>query len=97
MKESSVYRVGVESVVRGPNWEGVFSEVPDVSNITEAIQSDIMNLNPTVEHEADRIVDYGRLKEVVRNVDMMSDSVEVLVADVRIGVVTVTEEQIFIN
>ena len=97
MKESSVYRVGVESAARGANWEGVFSEIPDVSNITEAIQSDIMNLNLTVEHEVDRIVDYRRLKEVVRNVDMMSNSVEVFVADVRIGTVTVTEEQIFIN
>jgi len=98
MKISSIYRVWVQSAYGGTQWSGNFSEVPEKSNVLEAIKFDILNLNPAVEHEADRIHDYNRLYEVVDHIDRMgTGTTEVTVADVEIGEINVTEEGIFIN
>lgn len=98
MKKSSTYSVWVESAYGGCQWSGVFSEVPMKSDILEAINLDIVDLNPTVEHEADQICDYQRLYAVVDSIDHMeTGDMEVEVADVKIGEVNVTEEKIFLN
>lgn len=98
MQKSSIYRVWVESAAGGSQWRGVFSEVPEKAEILDAINLDILELNPTIEHEADREREYRRLYQVVDNIDHMeTDNIEVIVADVKIGAIAVTEEKIFVR
>jgi len=98
MEKSSIYRVWVESSVGGSQWRGTFSERPGTSDILLAIGLDIEDLNPTVEHEADRIREYQRLQEVVYHSDRLkTDVVEVTVADVKLGEIRIAEEKIFVK
>ncbi len=97
MHKSSIYRVWVRSAYSSTKWSGIFSEVPEKSDILNAIKLDILDLDPAIEHEAECIHDYNRLWEVVDNINHMADTIEVTVADVKIGEIRGTEEEIFLN
>jgi hypothetical protein len=97
MIQESIYRVWVESSAGGSQWRGTFNHPPEPPDIVEAINLDIIDLNPTVEHEADRIREYERLQEVVNctSVRLVTGAAKVVVAGIQIGEITVTEENIF--
>ncbi len=95
MKKTIIYSAWVESAAGG-SWEGRFSMKPETSDILEALGRDILDLNPTIEHEADRIRDYQRLQEVVYHSNHLKKSVtKVIIADVELGEIIVAEETIF--
>ena len=95
MEKVNVYNVWVENAASG-SWRGRFSEEPETSDILEALELDILDLKPTVEHEADRIREYYRLQEVVYHSDHLKKATtEVIVADVKLGEITVAKETIF--
>jgi len=98
MKKVPIYRVWVESAAGGTQWRGTFSVEPTTSAILEAIELDVANLNPTIEHEMDKIRDYQRLQEVVYfSACLKSDLTKVIVADVELGRITVMEDKIFVK
>jgi hypothetical protein len=99
MKKVNVYQVWVDSAARGgAQWRGTFSHEPLTLDILEAIELDIMESNPTVEHEADRIREYQRLQEVVSHCQcLVSYTTEVSVADVKLGEIRIKEEKIFVK
>jgi len=96
MKKTNIYRVYVESPASSSQWRGIFIGIPTTSDIIEAIERDILDLNlPT---QTQQLHDYQRFQELVYLSDYPKIAeVDVMVAGVRVGIIGITKGKLFLN